>query len=89
MVSSLGGFDRLERLGPLRPGGLRGEYINASSTPSADVVLLQYFPNGVLTTFSSLIIKDLGFSTVENLAVSHPQIAKSAPAHTNLIILIC
>lgn len=32
-----------------------------------------YFPNGVLTTFSSLIIKDLGFSTVENLAVQIPK----------------
>lgn len=28
-----------------------------------------YFPNGVLTTFSSLIISDLGFTRVENLAV--------------------
>jgi hypothetical protein len=32
-----------------------------------------YFPNGVLTTFSSLIIKDLGFSTIENLCVQIPK----------------
>jgi len=32
-----------------------------------------YAPNAVLTTFSSLLIKDLGYTTLENLAVQIPK----------------
>lgn len=39
----------------------------------AVLAFCSYFPNGVLTTFSSLLIRDLGYTTVENLAVQIPK----------------